>query len=88
MLLKNWMMVVLGVEVFVVFMLKNVKVSSSLRFGLGFVLMRNRIDLLVLVVCLMLSGVNMLWLMVLFRNRIFVGLMMIDMSGSRLSEMS
>lgn len=75
------MIIVFGVEDFVVFLLNKVKVSNMLSFGLGFVLSKNRIDFFVFVICLVFNGVKILWLIVLFKNKIFVGLIKIFVNG-------
>lgn len=79
------MIVVLLVDCLVLFLLKNMYVINIFISGSGLVLIRKKIDLLVLVVCWIFKGEKILWLIVLFRNRILVGLMKIDVSGSRLS---
>lgn len=78
------MIVVLGVVDFEEFLLKIMYVSKMLSFGSGFVFIKNRIDFFVWVVCLILIGFKILWLMVLFRNNIFVGFIKMLVIGSKL----
>lgn len=72
----------MGVEVLVVFLLNKVKVNKILRFGFGFGFSKNRIDLFVLDVVWILSGVKIFWLIVLFKNKILVGLMKMLVNGN------
>lgn len=80
-LLRKWIIIVFGVEDFVVFFLKNINVNKIFNLGLGFVFNRKRIDLLVDKICFVFRGVKMLWLIVLFKKSIFVGLIKIFVNG-------
>lgn len=80
-LLRKWIIIVFGVEDFVVFFLKNINVNKIFNLGLGFVFNRKRIDLLVDKICFVFKGVKMLWLIVLFKKSIFVGLIKIFVNG-------
>lgn len=77
------MMVVLFVVWWVVFLLNIMYVSKILRLGFGLVLIKKKIDWFVLLVCWMFSGEKILWLIVLLRNKILVGLIKMDVRGSR-----
>lgn len=78
------MIVVSFVDCLALLRLKNMYVSSTFIFGFGLVLIRKKIDLFSLWDCWIFSGEKISWLMALLRNRIFVGLIKIDVSGSML----
>lgn len=55
-LLRKWIIIVLGVERLFIFLLNKVNVSSSFRFGFGLEVIIKKMDLLLIEVCCIFSG--------------------------------